>query len=103
MDKFTSESSIAGVFAFHSSHPRWFKICWIFIFFLAFCGLGFYAFDIYSKCKLNPIISEKIGEIRTQEIPFPAVTICNPLFAKNQSVKDFLKNPGNLSVTVQKC
>lgn len=95
MDKFTSESSIGGVIILHSEQPKKARFLWIFIYFLFFILLGFYISFIYTKIKLEPEFSYKFTEFPLQEIPFPAVTLCWPIFARNQSMnlREFLKNP----------
>jgi acid-sensing ion channel, other len=102
MDNFASESSIGGVVVFHSSEPKKARIFWLFFYFLFFILLGFYVSVIFTRYKLEPEFSYKFSEFPLQEIPFPAVTICHPLFTRNQAVnlKKFLRNP-NQNLTAE--
>lgn len=83
MEEFCSSTSIHGV-EFFSSKDKFIRRCGILVFFIAFCGLGFYMHEIYLKWRIEPIIGEEMNLIPLREIPFPAVTICNPIFTRDQ-------------------
>lgn len=90
------------------------KICWTLIFFLLFCGLGFFVFEVVKKYRFEPIITEHTRQIYQREIPQAAVTVCSSLFARDEkaNLREFLKNPGKklsaeeqdyLAANVQAC
>jgi acid-sensing ion channel, other len=95
MDNFACESTIAGARVFHTSESKKARIFWLFVNFLAFVLIAFYVLNIYTRYKIEPEFLYEFSQIPLQEIPFPAVTLCSPLFARNQTVnlKNFLKYP----------
>ncbi|CAG9810022.1 unnamed protein product [Chironomus riparius] len=60
---------------------------WTVSFLMSIAGFCFYANGVYLKWIRNPDIALKIKLKSIREIPFPAVTICLPLFAKSNSIK----------------
>lgn len=104
MEKFVSETSIHGM-EFFESKDNWIRKCGKFVFFVAFCGLGFYFYGIFMKWKIEPVFVEEISLEPTFDYPFPAVTICNPLFSRDQdpNLSEVLKNQRkNLTLDEQK-
>lgn len=53
-------------------------------FMISLAGIGYFAFQLYKKWALTPDISVEVKETPEHEIPFPAITICSPVFAKSQ-------------------
>lgn len=99
MEEFLSDTTIHGV-EFFTSKSKIIRKSGILVFFIAFCGLGFFVYDIYVKWQLNPLIIEEVNVRPAIDFPFPAVTICNPLFSRDQSpnlneiLKNLTLNPG---------
>lgn len=83
MENFLSKTSIHGV-EFFSSKSKIIHRCGFFVFFIAFCGLGFYMHGIYLKWLIEPMLGEEVNLIPLREVPFPAVTICNSIFTRDQ-------------------
>lgn len=85
MEEFLSDTTSHGV-EFLSSKDKFIRNSAIVVFLVAFCGLGFYVSDIYVKIKIDPkLISEEAKYVPSYEFPFPAITICSPLFSKDQN------------------
>lgn len=114
MDKFCEETSVHGVEFFGSSQPKSTRKFGVLVFFVAFCGLGFYIHKIYINWRIDPVIGEEANLIPLRNILFPAVTFCHPLFTRDQSpnLKHVLDNPhrklsideqNNLAANVQAC
>lgn len=99
MQEFLQESTIGGIL-FFDTDQRTIKKFGCATFFIAFCGLAFYINGIYVKWQINPVVAEEVNFVPNREIPFPAVTICNPIFSRDQNPNlwKFLQNPrGNFS------
>lgn len=47
-------------------------------------GLSYYAYGVYMKWNIEPDIGLTLRMRPMREIPFPAITICSPLFAREQ-------------------
>lgn len=95
MKEFLSDTSIHGI-EFFEAKEKSVRRGGIFVFLLAFCGLGFFIYDMFIKWQVNPIIIEEDILVAAYDFPFPAVTICHPLFARDQNpnLREVLKNPG---------
>lgn len=73
------------------------KIFWLFILCLLLTCFGFYVSQDYRKYNIEPEITISTDYIRSDDIPYPAVTICSPLLIKNEFMnvsKYFTKNRG---------
>jgi hypothetical protein len=82
LDQYASNSSIHGVkYIFGSS--RKFRIFWAIAFILSIFGMSYYAYGVYRKFTISPDIGLTVHLISIREIPFPAITICSPLFARD--------------------
>lgn len=114
MKKICEESSIHGVKFFENSRNKLTRYFGSFLFLLTFCALGFYAINIYQKLKVNPIVGTELKLIPSRDVPFPAVTICNPIFSRNNSpnLREIFKNPlinltidqqNSLAANIQSC
>lgn len=86
------------------------RIFWVVALIASMSGLVFNYHLLYWKFDKTPDINVRIKHRFTSEIPFPAITVCNPLFAKNGLVKFYnisklyRKNPNanfNLSIEEQ--
>lgn len=85
---FLGESSIHGIkFIADKRNNKFTRIFWTVSFLMSIAGFFFYVNGVYLKWSKNPDISLKIKWKSIREIPFPAVTICLPLFAKSNSIK----------------
>jgi acid-sensing ion channel, other len=95
MDDFACESTIAGARVFHTSESKQSRITWLFVYLLYFILIGFYVFNIFTRYQVEPEFSYEFSQIPIQELPFPAVTICHPLFSRYLviNLKNVLKNP----------
>lgn len=81
---YVSESSIHGVkFIGDSSRQKSMRIFFAIAFFCSMVGLGYYAYGVYTKWSIEPDIEVTMKLIKMREIPFPAITICSPLFARD--------------------
>jgi hypothetical protein len=81
---FVSDSSIHGIrFIFDGQSHRYARTFWCVAFVLSILGFGFYVQGVYEKWSSNPDIAMKNQWLAIREIPFPAITICLPLFARN--------------------
>lgn len=101
MDEFLSDTTVHGVEFFRSESKKIRKIG-IFVFIVAFCGIGFYICDIYIKWKVNPRwISQEVNLVRSNAYPFPAVTVCNSLFSRNQTpnINKVLQNGRSINLS----
>jgi amiloride-sensitive sodium channel len=91
---FANESSIHGVkfILNHKSHKLW-RVFWAISFIFSIFGLIYCSHSVYIKYNTRPDLSVKIQHVPMRTIPFPAVTICSPIFARNDVVNfaDFLK------------
>ena len=87
-ESFSKESSIHGIkfIADNDSH-KFLRIFWTISFLMSIVGFIYYADGVYLKWSVNPDIALQIKWKSIREIPFPAVTICLPLFAKSGSLK----------------
>lgn len=115
MDRFVKESSLHGIpTIFNRSEDKIARFFTALACLIAFGGLGFYVHGIYVKVVVMPETVEEVNLIPSTEVPFPAVTICSPLFSKNNSpnIREVLKNPDliltkleqdSLSVNIQAC
>ncbi|KAG5672929.1 hypothetical protein PVAND_003017 [Polypedilum vanderplanki] len=56
------------------------KLLWIVAVLFSISGFLFYVINIYIKWKIDPDILISIRKISSNEIPFPAITICYPFF-----------------------
>lgn len=95
--------SISG-FCLKGSVKKWIRFVWFSIFLLLACGLGFYIYEIVRKYQVDPPTSEEIGQVLKRNLPFPAITVCTPYFARNQTanLSKFLRDPNQkLSVKEQ--
>lgn len=78
---------IKHIFAGYGS--KFSRFFWTFAVMGSFVGFGFSSHLLYMKLNTTPDINVRVGQKFTNQIPFPAITICNPLFTKNQIVQFF--------------
>lgn len=89
MSSFSSESTIHGVgFIFGSSRSLLTRIFWIIWFFLSLLGLVYYIYISTAKWLVIPDLVLRVSQRSMREFPFPAITLCSPVFAK-RSIVDF--------------
>lgn len=93
-----SKTSITGSSLIRASANKIVRIIWASICLLVLCGLSFYIFEIIRKYQFDPPITEEISQILMRDLPFPAVTICTPYFARNATanLSMFLKNTSQI-------
>lgn len=88
IESFSKESSIHGIkFIADKNNNRLIRIFWTISFLMSIAGFCFYANSVYLKWSTNPDITLKIKWKSIREIPFPAITICLPLFAKSNTLR----------------
>ncbi|XP_070508360.1 uncharacterized protein [Chironomus tepperi] len=91
--------SIANRFIFNKKVKIYIKFLWFLIILTSFYGFFFYIFEAWNKFIVTPIIDIRTEKRSIQSVPFPAVTICSPVFAKNNFVTfgDIAGNLRNLT------
>jgi acid-sensing ion channel, other len=83
VSEFASSSTIHGVqFIFNNSRHNLVRIFWVFAFVFAFSCCIYNSRDSYWKLSVEPEMETTTNLKSIKEIPFPAVTICSPLFTK---------------------
>jgi hypothetical protein len=67
------------------------------VYLLSLAGVAYFAWTIYIKWMIDPELKAKIRDPPEHEIPFPAITICSPVFAKNKlaNYQFFMTNIAN--------
>lgn len=84
LEDFSSESTIHGVRYFCDRKiSKFFRLYWIFFFIFSLGGFCFYFKGLYFKWSHKPEYVTKTIWKPIHEIPFPAFTVCSPLFARN--------------------
>lgn len=85
LNAYASSATIHGVRYIIGSDEsqKSFRIFWIFAFIFSIAGLGYYAYGVYMKWNIEPDIGLTVRMRPMREIPFPAITICAPLFARD--------------------
>lgn len=79
--------TIHGVsYIFNPTHSKFTRVFWTFSFLLSICGFCFYLHTSYVKTFINPDFGMKINQKLSREIPFPAITVCSPLFTRDKIV-----------------
>lgn len=94
MKKFCEESSIHGVQFLNKSEGQTTKKLGIFLYLLSLIIVGFLMHKIYVRWQVDPVIIEELNSIPMRELPFPAITICSPLFTRDNlpNIKNILNN-----------
>jgi amiloride-sensitive sodium channel len=103
------ESSIHGVkFLSDAKVNKVVRVLWCFVLILSLVGLFVYVRSCYIKLTVEPEISVRVKLKSMSEIPFPAVTICDSIFARDNLanyldyfLKEQLKTSFNLTVSEQ--
>ncbi|KAG5684069.1 hypothetical protein PVAND_013318 [Polypedilum vanderplanki] len=104
--KFASESSLHAVqFVFNDKHRLASRLFWIFSLTISLMTFGYYVRNGYRKWLVEPDVSTTMKRILVREIPFPAITICSPLFAKSEFANrnDFMKLMQTFDFAFQDC
>lgn len=84
LEIFSHESSIHGVrYIFGEKVDKSIRFYWLIFFLLSLGGLIYYCHGLYEKWSEYPDFGIKNRWRPIREIPFPAITVCSPLFAKN--------------------
>lgn len=82
-----TNSSIHGIcYIFNSHHSKATRVFWSFSFLCSILGFSFYIISSYVKTFIDPDFGVRINQRLSYEIPFPAITVCNPLFARDKTV-----------------
>jgi hypothetical protein len=95
-----TKSSIGGFqYIFNKKENKFVRIYWAISFLLSFGSLCFVARNLYHKWKVDPPYVAKVNWVPIHEIPFPGVTVCSPLYAKNEMAnflkfEDWIQNKG---------
>lgn len=93
MSSFSSESSIHGIhFIFTSSHSIVTRVFWSVALIFSFCGFFYYLNMAHTKWYIRPDVALKVSQRPMKEIPFPAVTLCSPVFAKRSLANFRMEN-----------
>lgn len=73
----------------------WIRIFWSFLLFLSLLLYFYFLFLIYDKLWINPDIPLNFGHRPINELPFPAVTICSPIYPHEEikAIRTVLDNP----------
>ncbi|KAG5676566.1 hypothetical protein PVAND_006390 [Polypedilum vanderplanki] len=80
----SEETSVHGLkFLANEKVNKAFRILWSIILLLSVSGLFWYARGLFIKFYIEPEINTRIKLKPMSEIPFPAVTICDPVFSKD--------------------
>lgn len=88
------QSTIHGVkFILDSKRPSFIRIFWLFAFLTSISFCFFYIRESYVKLAIEPELDTSLIQKSTYEVPFPAITICTNVFAKNHlaNVSHFLE------------
>lgn len=56
---------------------------WILILLCSFSGFCFYFYSAFVKWQKTPDVVMDLREKNSKDFPFPAITICSPLFARD--------------------
>lgn len=82
---FANESSIHGVryMIGDNSRKKSIRVFFTVAFFCSMLGLGYYAYGVYKKWSDEPDIEVTIRLMKMREVPYPAITICSPLFVRD--------------------
>jgi amiloride-sensitive sodium channel len=84
IDYLANNSSIHGVkFLVDSKVNKVLRLFWCVVFVGSIFGLSLYVEQLYVKLSVEPEISIRINLKPMSDIPFPAVTICGSLFARD--------------------
>lgn len=82
MLSFSSNSTIHGInFIFNKSQSRISRIFWSVALTCSFLGFCYYIYEATNKLHLYPDIVLKVTQRPLSELPFPAVTVCTPIFS----------------------
>lgn len=86
LNTYASSSTIHGIryIVGEDESQKSFRIFWILAFLASIVGLGYYAYGVYMKWSIEPDIGLTLRMRPMREIPFPAITICSPLFARDE-------------------
>lgn len=89
MSNLASEISIHSfLYIFDSKKNKLVRIFWALIFICSFSGFCFYFYVGYFKWQHSPDVVMDSHEKVSKDFPFPAITICSPLFAReNLTIK----------------
>lgn len=83
-EHFTEHSSIHGLRFLSKRHNNIFtRIFWTLSLIMSLIGLFYNGKRLYIKLNISPDIGISVKHEIAREVPFPAVTFCMPLFAKN--------------------
>jgi amiloride-sensitive sodium channel len=88
INEFASESSLHGVnFVFNGNRRMATRVFWILSLAISLISFGYYAGNGYRKWLIEPDISTNMRRALVKEIPYPAITICTPLFGRSELVR----------------
>lgn len=83
-DYFSKESTIHGLkFLSKRRNSKFSRIFWTLSLIFCLIGLLFYAKRLYIKLNILPDIAISVRHELSRHVPFPAITMCLPIFAKN--------------------
>jgi amiloride-sensitive sodium channel len=75
------------------------KLCWLSMIMLSFTGLIFYTYGIYKKWSISPDIGLTIRKVPSNDIPLPAITICDSIYPEQIQIEaaamDFIVQSGS--------
>lgn len=80
--------SVHGVrFIFNRNGTKFSRSFWMVAMLVSLAGLGYNFHLLYLKLTQTPDINVRVKQKFTHDIPFPAITVCNPLFARDSLVR----------------
>lgn len=83
MSSFAAQSSIHAIhLIFNPSQAKLTRFFWSFALTCSFCGFCFYIYGAFVKLHIYPDTVLKVTQRPMNELPFPAITFCNPIFSK---------------------
>lgn len=87
----SSEISINALnLIFDSNQKKLVKFFWSFVLLCSLSGFCFYLYAAFVKWHKNPEVVMDSREKNSKDFPFPAFTICSPLFARD-NLSNFMK------------
>lgn len=95
MASVAAQSSMHAIkFITNPSEAKLTRLFWSFALACSFCGFSFYIYGAFIKLQLYPDVVLKVTQRPMNELPFPAVTVCSPVFSKLEFVssRKFMDN-----------
>lgn len=76
------------LYIFDNKKNKLVRVFWALVFFCSFSGFCFYFYSAFCKWQKSPDVVMDSREKVSKNFPFPAITLCSPLFAReNLTIK----------------